>query len=169
MPMSVLAPHPSSADPAAPFYACHERIRRFTGGLARMCALPDLSDPRVPDAAAQAYRYFSEGLPLHALDEDESLGPRLRRVAPACGPLLDELAQGHKEIDACLATLLPLLKSLSEGHRVPDATFRAAVNLLRDVLIPHIEREEADLFPLCAALSQEDRLAITRELQARRQ
>lgn len=167
MPMSALAPHVPS-DPVAAFAACHERIRTFSDGLSRIAALPDLQDPRVPAAAAQAHRYFSVGLPLHAVDEDESLAPRLRKAVPESGPLLDALHRDHVAIDACLATLLPLLQSLAEGRPVPHATFRAAVNVLRDVLLPHIEREERELFPLCAALPGADKLAIGRELVARR-
>ena len=52
-------------DPLAWFLECHERMRRFTTGLERLVALADLHDPRVAPAAAQAGRYFREGLPLH--------------------------------------------------------------------------------------------------------
>lgn len=171
MPMSRLAPfvpRAAAADPVAAFRACHERIRTFTAGLQRIAALPDLSDPRVPSAAAQARRYFGEGLPLHADDEDLSLAPRLLRVAPECAPLLADLERDHRQIDACLATLLPLLGTLAEEGRVPHATFRVSVSFLSNLLLPHIAREEDELFPLCARLSDEDRTAIARELVERR-
>lgn len=170
MPISRLAPHAprAPADPVGSFRACHDRIRMFTAGLHRIAELPDLSDPRVPSAAAQARRYFAEGLPLHALDEDLSLAPRLLRVAPECGPLLAELERDHRKIDACFATLLPMLGTLAEEGRVPHATFRAAVTIVSDLLLPHIAREEAEVFPLCAKLSTEDNLAIARELVERR-
>jgi hypothetical protein len=170
MPMSRLAPPVARppADPAASFRACHERIRMFTAGLHRIATLPDLADPRVPAAAAQARRYFAEGLPLHADDEDLSLAPRLRLVAPECGPLLDELERDHRQIDACLATLLPLLGTLAEEGTVPHTTFRVAVSFLSTLLLPHIAREEDELFPLCARLSPEDRFEITQELLERR-
>jgi hypothetical protein len=166
MPMSALAAPPS--DPVASFQACHERIRTSTAGLARIAALPSLDDPRVPAAAAQAHRYFAEGLPLHARDEDESLAPRLVRVDPDAAGLLGDLARDHLAIDGCLATLLPLLAALDERRAVPHATLRAAVHLFNELLLAHIAREEAELFPRCAALSPEDRRAIARELQERR-
>lgn len=170
MPLSRLAPPVSRppADPVAAFRACHERIRTFIAGLHRIAALPDLADPRVPAAAAQARRYFAEGLPLHADDEDLSLAPRLRLVAPECGPLLDELERDHRRIDACLATLLPLLGTLAEEGKVPHTTFRVAVSVLSSLLLPHIAREEDELFPLCARLAPEDRVAIAQELVDRR-
>jgi iron-sulfur cluster repair protein YtfE (RIC family) len=148
--------------------ACHARIRTFTAGLARTAALPSLDDPRVPPAAAQAHRYFAEGLPLHARDEDESLAPRLRRVAPETAPLLDELAHDHEEIDRCLATLLPLLAALVAGRRADHASLRVASDRLDALLLPHIAREEAELFPRCAELSEADRTAFAQELHARR-
>ncbi len=170
MPMSRLAPPVSRphADSVAAFRACHERIRTFTAGLHRIAAMPDLADPRVPAAAAQACRYFTQGLPLHADDEDLSLGPRLRIAAPESGALLDELERDHRTIDACLATLLPLLGTLAAERQVPQATFRSAVSSLSSLLLPHIAREEDELFPLCARLSDDDRVAIAREIVARR-
>lgn len=159
---------PPSGDPVAALAACHEKIRTFTAGLARMAALADLDDPRVPAAAVQARRYFAQGLPLHAQDEDLSFGPRLRAAVPAGGPLLDDLARDHREIDAILASLLPMLGLLAEQGHVPPALFRATAGALADVLLPHIAREEAELFPLCAALSTEELRAISREISARR-
>lgn len=170
MPSSPLHPFRDAApaDPVAAFLACHERIRTFTAGLERVAALPDLHDPRVPSAASRARRYFAEGLPLHGDDEDLSLAPRLRRVAPETGPLLDALEQDHRRIDVCLGTLLPMLRTLAEGDVVPRAPFESEVRALSDLLLPHIAREEEELFPRCARLTAEDRVAIALEIVARR-
>lgn len=167
MPMSALPPA-IPTDPLVSFRACHDRIRSFTAGLGRVAALPDLADARVPEAAGRARRYFGEGLPLHAADEDLSLAPRLRAVVPTSGPLLDELARDHHEIDAILATLLPLLDTLADGQLVPLALLRDTVAALSALLLAHIAREEDELFPLCTCLSEGDRLAIAREIVARR-
>ncbi len=156
------------ADPVAALAACHERIRQYSLGLERLCALPSLKNPQVPVAAAQAFRYFSEGLPLHARDEDLSLGPRLLKVAPGSAPLLGQLAAEHVQIDEALEELLPLLQNLSEGRTVEEEAFRHACSRLSTVLIPHIEREEAELFPLCGLLGPADREAFREELIARR-
>jgi hemerythrin-like domain-containing protein len=148
--------------------ACHEKIRMFLGGLQRVAALDRLDDPRVPSAAEQAHRYFSIGLPLHADDEDGSVAPRLREIVPTSGTLLDELSTDHREIEAQLELLLPLLSGLASGALVDHTRFRTHVDGLRAVLMPHIEREEAELFPLCAAFSVQEREAIATEMIRRR-
>ena len=165
---ALAGPNPTPSDPVAAFLACHDRIRTFCDGLSRMAALPDLSDPRVPPSAAQAHRYFSIALPLHAADEDRSLAPRLLRVAPGTAPVLAELAEDHAGIDRLLLTLNPMLEALSQGGMVPVEALRAQVDALRGLLLPHIAREERELFPRCAALSEADRHEIMAELLARR-
>lgn len=156
------------ADPVVALAACHERIRTYTAGLARLAALPTLDDPRVPSSAAQAHRYFSEGLPLHAQDEDLSLAPRLLLVAPESAALLHDLAADHVVIDQWLAELGPLLATLAAGGTVDPAALRRAADGLNGTLIPHIEREERELFPLCARLSREEAAACGAEFAARR-
>ncbi len=79
--------------------ACHARMRAFCDGLARMAALPSLDDPRVPDAAAQAERYFRGGLPLHAEDEEMTLAPLLVRATTADASLTEAVARQPAEHD----------------------------------------------------------------------
>jgi iron-sulfur cluster repair protein YtfE (RIC family) len=155
-------------DPVEALAACHERIRSFSAGLLRLVALDDLFDPRVPAAAAAAHRYFAEGLPLHARDEDESLAPRLLRVVPEAAGLLTALEHEHEAIVQALDALLPSLSALARGEAADHTRIRTAAEALVAVLLPHIEREERELFPLCAALSAPDRLAFGEELLARR-
>lgn len=140
----------------------------FSSGLLRLLDLPDWSDVRVPESARSAHRYFSVGLPLHAIDEDVSLAPRLLGVAPECGALLADLEREHQEILRWLDRLLPLLARLGEGAGVDRGELSVASKGLLGVLIPHIDREERELFGFCERLSEEDRLAFGQELIARR-
>src|SRR6516164_5551174 len=57
---------------------CHDRIRAFTGLAGRLASSGSVSDNEIRDAAGQLVRYFSESLPLHVADEEESILPRLR-------------------------------------------------------------------------------------------
>lgn len=153
--------------PLSSLLSCHERVRTFTAGLRRLVAAgPD--DLRVPGAAAMAWRYFAVGLPLHAQDEDESLAPLLLDADPALAPLLDDLRAQHAAMDATLAGLLPLLDALSREERINWPELGERVERLCGQLLPHIEREEAELFPRCALLSPADCEAIGAEIVARR-
>jgi hemerythrin-like domain-containing protein len=158
----------SPLDPPALLLACHDRIRRYVAGLERLAALPDLRDPRVPSAAEQARRYFTEAFPLHAADEDLSLAPRLRVVVPECVALLDAIEDEHAAIDACLATLVPQLDALAADREASHPLLRVTVARVSSLLLPHIAREEDELFPLWERLPDADRVVIGRELVERR-
>jgi hemerythrin-like domain-containing protein len=163
----MIKPAPPS-DPVEALKACHLRIRNFLAGMERLCALESLEDPRVPEAAQLAYRYFSIGLPLHARDEDESLAPRVLAKLPESRELLLTLEQEHKEIIGWLEELLPLLAELGEGRLVEKAALVEASEGLKGVLLPHIEREEQEFFGLCASLSEDEKLAFGEEFLKRR-
>lgn len=161
---------PAPARPSGPAFpvfalaASHERLRLHCDLLDDLAALPDLRDPRAPGMAANALHFFRNELPLHVAAEDRSLAPRLRRAVPGSARLLDELARDHADVDACIWVLLAHLGPLAAGRPIPSATFRASVRMLRSRLLPRMEREEQELFPLCEALSLADRVAIAREL-----
>lgn len=157
-------------DPFAWFAACHDRIRRFVGGLERLAALDDLTDPRVPPAAEQAARYFREGLPRHGEDEDLSLAPRLRArgLSPAVDAELTRMTADHAEMDQGLPALLADLDALAAGRAVDHAGLRARVAWLRDLLLDHLAREEAVIFPAGEALGEAERREMVQEMDARR-
>src|SRR5947209_5155592 len=94
--------------------ACHERIRHFLALAGQLCesAAPAAE---VAAAAAAVHRYFTVALPLHALDEDESLAPRLLRldlpaaVRAAIGPMTAQ----HGPIEAAIEAAAPLWQALA--------------------------------------------------------
>ncbi len=61
---------------------CHERIRSFLALARRIAEVGPSAPGTVPEAAARVRRYFTEALPLHARDEEESILPRLRGLDP---------------------------------------------------------------------------------------
>src|SRR5688500_10721731 len=59
--------------------ACHERMRRFVRVAQSVAdASPTVPATEVADAAASVHRYFTVAFPLHGIDEEASLIPRLR-------------------------------------------------------------------------------------------
>lgn len=156
-------------DPFAWFTACHERIRRFGDGVERLAALPDLADPRVPAAAAQAARYFREGLPEHGRDEDLSLHPRLRPLAPELGPVLDGLEVEHAAMHGVVGALVAMLDRLAAGETPPTAELRLVAEPALALLRGHLEVEEHAVLPVAEQrLGPAVRAAMLVEMRCRR-
>lgn len=89
-------------------------------GARRLAELADPSDPRGPAGAATCALYFREGLPLHAIDEDASLAPRLRPIAPPDVVVaLDHMTDEHECIHAANDAMLALLGAVAGGAPVP--------------------------------------------------
>lgn len=149
---------------------CHARIRSFSAGLLRLAALDDLCDPRAPQAAAQAARYFGEGLPLHGQDEDLSLKPRLCALGLDEQALaeLERMSADHHEMDSILPDLLARLAEISAGTPPAPALLREPATRLCALLLDHIDREERLIFPLAARLGPADHAAMFEEMRARR-
>lgn len=162
--------YPVTADPIGGMLECHDRIRRFLDGLARLVALEDLHDPRAPEAATACARYFREGLPLHGLDEDLSLAPRLRVFGDAdVDAALDCMAAEHAMLDRGLPSLLADLDTLAAGALVPRKQLVAGQEWLDALLRGHIELEERVVFPFARqALDEQQRTEIAAEMRGRR-
>lgn len=153
-----------SEHPIDAMLACHDRIRRFLDGARRLAAVSDPLDPQAPDAATRCARYFREGVPLHALDEDASLAPKLRPlVAGELNTALDRVAAEHDVIHAAIEDLLWELDPIAAGGPVPES-LRDRVEALAAVFEPHLKLEEEVIFPearrllspeLCSALRLE--------------
>ncbi len=152
------------SDPVAMLMECHERIRRFSAGLERLCLLEDLSDHRAIPTARACHRYFSLGLPLHARDEDESLVPRLLdlRLSRVQRQALADIEIEHLAIERALPELLSALDGPLERHALRGIGL-PMVGLLRG----HIDAEELLVFPLVQRLSPGDRADMVDEIRAR--
>lgn len=156
-------------DPFAWFAACHERIRRFGDGVERLGALPSLADPRVPAAAAQAGRYFREGLPEHGRDEDLSLHPRLRTLAPELGPVLDALEAEHAAMHTVVGAMVGVLDRLAAGETPAPEELRRVAEPALILLRGHLEVEERAVLPVAEArLGPAARTAMLIEMRCRR-
>ena len=75
--------HGSSEDPVELLLGCHARIRTFTALAARLSSAEPAPEADVAEAARRVRRYHAVALPLHEMDEELSIAPRLQRGAPA--------------------------------------------------------------------------------------
>ena len=151
---------------------CHQRIRYFVGLAVAVGEGGDLPAAEVAEAGAGVERYFTQALPLHVRDEEESLAPRLTGLTPELDRALGEMAAEHEAHGPALAELLGAVKALRErpldrGLRLRLATAAAT---LREAFEAHLRLEEAQIFPaLRGLLPEATRVTLLAELRARRQ
>lgn len=162
----------AAEDAVALFLDCHERIRAFVA-LARRLGEPAAGDAAaIRDAAARVHRYFTEALPLHARDEEESLLPRLRGLDPAVDAELAEMSREHGEHGRPLRSLLEACGAIvsdPELHGALAPVIAAAAEELDRHFVEHLRREEEVIFPAVRRLLDARADAeIVRELRARR-
>jgi iron-sulfur cluster repair protein YtfE (RIC family) len=145
---------------------CHTRIRSFAE-LAVRLAEDDAPDAELADAAARVHRYFTQALPLHVADEERSVAPRLRQIAPETVEALETMEREHRAHDELLARLVPAWEALRSDPRLRRETHADALRL-RAELEAHLAAEERLIVPALARLPAEESRAIVTELRARR-
>lgn len=152
---------------------CHERIRQFSALSLVLASRESVSMELALDAAQRVHRYFALALPLHVADEDVSLAPRLKAVAPASlAATLGTLAEQHEEIELRLVGLLPGWRRLVEaptGLLASRGLLLEASRGLANLLEEHLRIEESEVFPHVRSLLAPGELdEIHREMRARR-
>lgn len=151
--------------------ACHTRIRRFARLALTVGARPELPAAEVKEACRQCLRYFTEALPLHVRDEEDSLWPRLAHKSAALDATLAQMRAQHFGHVSRLAALQVALEAVlaRPGEPALHRQLAAAASTLETDFEEHLALEETELFPfLETALGAEDRAAIVEELRARR-
>ena len=178
MPVQIGAPAHSFSNPTGLLSDCHRRIQMFLGALQSIAPrLADSPTAELRNGLETALAYFRNAALKHNADEEESLFPRLRRIAdPRAQAVLGKLATLedehrwaaplHDEVDRLGS------KYLSSGPLAAaevDA-FRSMVEGLVSMYREHIALEDEVVFP-CAAdiLSPEDKAAIAGEMARRRE
>lgn len=150
--------------------ACHRRIRAFSALAVTLATSADVAAEQREETCERLVRYFSEALPLHVRDEEETVAPRLRGRSPALDEALRRMAEEHGGHEAPLGVLLRGWAALRA--RADDAALRLSLvdpsMDLRDTFEAHLRDEETLVFPHLAALSRAERDESVRELRARR-
>jgi hemerythrin-like domain-containing protein len=158
------------SDPVGMLGDCHRRIERFLGVLARVAG--ELR-PEQRDAMETALRYFREAAPKHTADEEESLFPRLRRMAdPQVLSRMEELNADHGRADNLHRSVDELGRLwLSRGWLEEREAARLVelVAALGELYREHIAMEEREVFPAAsAALTDAERREMGAEMRGRR-
>jgi hemerythrin-like domain-containing protein len=169
--LTVLGKPPAQGDAVDLLLECHDRIRSFLL-LARRIAEAPPGDAEVAEAAERVVRYFTQALPLHARDEEDSILPRLAGRDPALDAALQTMTREHAEHEAPLAILVAGCAELARdpsGHASIVPAIGASTSELDAHFRGHLRNEEEVVFPaIRRLLPPEERDAILREIRARR-
>jgi hemerythrin-like domain-containing protein len=160
---------PGFDDPLGMLSACHRRIERQLGTLARLQRhLPEHGcDADARAAARGILRYFDTAAVNHHADEEASIFPRLLAAEPAAAGLVAELDAEHRQLAARWRHLRPLLAAIAAGVRANLAPREVAE--LRRAYDAHIGREESELIPLAMeTIDREALVAVGHEMARRR-
>lgn len=170
-----LAPAAPSLAPAgavAALLECHGRIREFIALARRLGEADEATPAEVAEAAARVVRYFTQALPLHARDEEESVAPRLLGLDPFVDAELTVMTREHRDHEPALGALVGACAALEREpsrHAALAATVARAAGELERHFAVHLAREEAVIFPAIERLLDPAAdAAIVEELRARR-
>jgi hemerythrin-like domain-containing protein len=166
-----LAARPVISDLVGDLLACHARIRAFVALAERLVEAPATTPAtELSETASRVHRYFTVALPLHALDEDLSIRPRLEAAVPPLSVLrcLEQMSGEHGPLEDVIREVAALWKDVAEDperlavHRRPLALAAAELDAL---FRRHLEPEERIIFPavrerLSPAIQEEIRVEM---------
>ena len=167
-------PSPVPSGPVEMLQDCHQRIRHFVQLSRTLAEAQEAPQAQVVEAADHIFRYFSQSLPLHEADENETLFPRLQRIAPLGSPLREAakaMVQQHHAIEELVFELAAVCGALRrQPERLPglSAQLQHVAEALDEIFSSHLEMEETVIFPAVAQLPPEELEAMSREMQQRR-
>ncbi len=159
---------PGYDDPLGMLSACHRRIERQLGILARLQRhLPEHGcDADARAAARGILRYFDTAAVNHHADEEASIFPRLIAATASAAALVADLDADHRLLAARWRHVRPLLAAIAAGARANLAPREVAE--LRRAYDAHIGREESELIPLAKTAIDRPTLVVVGHEMARR-
>ncbi len=162
---------PDFSDPLGLLLACHGRMREHAGLLERLAEhLPEQGgvDAEARRAARSVHTYFSTAAPLHHLDEERELFPRLVRTSLKMAETIHRLREDHQALDRQWQSLAPALRQ--PGTIEDLAAFQRQAREFAEALREHLAYEEENFLELARhLLSSRELKEIGRAMQERRQ
>jgi iron-sulfur cluster repair protein YtfE (RIC family) len=138
----------------------------------RIAASVGASHDEIRDAASRVIRYFSQSLPLHVADEEESIVPRLSGRDTELDAAMQNMQQEHDDHGMDLESLLRICRVLEKSpERLPELReeLRSTASVLQEKFVIHLEQEERIVLPaIRTLLTPADLEAMLRELSASR-
>ncbi|MEQ8273205.1 MAG: hemerythrin domain-containing protein [Deltaproteobacteria bacterium] len=162
----------AATDPVGRLRECHDKLRKFSATAVRLAESQDATPDDVREAASGVVKYFTQALPRHTADEDESLLPRLKGRDAAVDAELAEMEKEHRAHEGPVAELITLCRALADApERLGDlrADLARVASTVDADLGVHLAREENVIFPAVERLLDDAaRNDIAHEMSARR-
>ena len=166
-------PREASEDLVDLLLECHQRIRSFAALARKVAEQSDYSSDDVVEACLGVVRYFTQALPLHVEDEEQSIVPRLIGKQSTLDQALTLMQSQHASHQRPLERLVALCGDMAQrsaGAAELGVELRSLAQRLEGELLEHLELEESEIFPAIKRyLSAHEQAEIVRELRARRQ
>jgi iron-sulfur cluster repair protein YtfE (RIC family) len=143
----------------------HDGLRRDLARAIAVVSTEPYPGDRQRHAIGEHIGWMMEFLHAHHNGEDTVLWPLVRERDGGAGDLLDTMAADHRRIaaliDACTTTADGYRSAVS--HEARGALLNALQHLT-DALLPHLQREEAELMPIFSvAVTERERRAVEHE------
>lgn len=157
--------------------ACHERVQRTLGLLARLRSHVGKhgSDHDAQRAAADVLRYFDLAAPRHHEDEERHIFPALLAAdvaTPAGGALavaVQQMQRDHRRMSALWAQLRVPLAAINAGE-APAEGWSQLAEAFAALYGDHIAVEERCLYPAAQRIfTDADLSRMSDDMRARRQ
>ncbi|MFW8565439.1 hemerythrin domain-containing protein [Orrella sp. 11846] len=179
--MSILEPRTRELDtgfddPCELLLSCHDKVRRFTQLALRIVdhIKTHGADEQASEAASRILRYFRMAAPLHHEDEEKDIFPALAALteeqlsaeqAQALAEHMDILLQEHEILEKEWHVIEKWLDGLEKYQllAVPQQ-----LPAFVDRYDAHMHREQSEVFPHIALLSDEQRHEICLQMALRR-
>ncbi|MDP2987535.1 hemerythrin domain-containing protein [Hydrogenophaga sp.] len=156
--------------------ACHERVERMLGLLAKLQQHVLLRgwDESVASAARDVMRYFDQAAPLHHEDEERHVFPPLLAGEDAALRLIvQSLQQDHRDMEVAWAAAREVLASVAQAPAPGWAHFSpletATLTDFTRLYNRHLREEDGLVYPAArAGLSPEALEAMSADMMRRR-
>ena len=143
----------------------HSALRRDLTRTAEAISSEPPPGDEQRQAIAKHVTWMMDFLHRHHLGEDDGLWPLVRQREPLAGALLDEMDADHARIAPQLESVTAAAKHYgSDSSPQAKESLLADIASLRDVLDPHLQREEQETMPVVSrALSNAEWEAFNQE------
>jgi hypothetical protein len=129
----------------------HSALRRDLVRLGIVLGTAQAAEPARRTALAEHLLWMMDFLHDHHSAEDDGLYPLVTRRNPTSADLVERMDTDHNAIAPAITALTAAAKHHLADPASPDSTLQLAIDRLRAVLLPHLEREEQEMMPVVSA------------------